>query len=84
MVAPKKQEYHDKRHEPSGKDPDASYGGRRCAETIPPPIDDQDAWRRLLNRLYFCEEDELFRWAKTVEAAVRPNREKFAKPGKAA
>ena len=34
------------------------------------PIDDPEAWHKLLNTLYIHEEDELFKWAKVVRAVV--------------
>jgi hypothetical protein len=37
----------------------------------PSPPDDEKLWARLLNHLYLCEEDELFRWARRVRAYVR-------------
>lgn len=43
-----------------------------------PTVDDQDAWRRLLNRLFLWEEDDLFRWAQSVMATVCSEREKPA------
>jgi hypothetical protein len=42
---------------------------------VPPPPDDERMWRRLLNHVYLCEEDELFRWLRSVRQAVRTNRE---------
>jgi hypothetical protein len=42
--------------------PRAEYHGK--------PIDDWEAWRKLLNVLYIYEDDELFKWAKLVRAAV--------------
>lgn len=35
-----------------------------------PAIDDEHAWRELLNHLFVTEKDEIFRWAKRVRAAV--------------
>ncbi len=34
------------------------------------PIDEPAAWKRLLNVLYLHNEDQLFKWAKDVRAAV--------------
>ena len=38
--------------------------------------DDPYMWKRLLNRLYLYEEDELFRWAKTVRETTCGEEEK--------
>ena len=37
---------------------------------VPLPPTDPEMWKRLLNRLYLLEEDDLFRWANEVRAAV--------------
>jgi hypothetical protein len=42
----------------------------RPLQLVLPPIDDPDAWRRLLNLLYLHKQDELFRWAQTVRKAA--------------
>lgn len=36
----------------------------------PPPGDSKYHWRRLMNHLYGCGEDELFKWARDVRATV--------------
>ncbi len=37
---------------------------------VPPPPDSAEMWKRLLNRLYLDEEDELFKWAKATREAI--------------
>jgi hypothetical protein len=38
---------------------------------VPPAADSEYHWRKLLNHLYACGEDELFRWAKVVQEYVK-------------
>lgn len=50
----------------------------------PRPVTDPEMWKRLLNHLYINEEDELFRWATSVRAAVAGKGEGVPKPKRAA
>lgn len=52
----------------------------RHSESPTPAIDDEIAWRKLLNRLFIYEEDQLFKWAKTVRTAVCGEGGKPTKP----
>lgn len=46
---------------------------------VPPPPDDFENWKRLLNLLFILEEDRLFEWLRLVrEEIVRVEREKRA------
>jgi hypothetical protein len=44
----------------------------------PPPPDDPECWKHLLNLLYAYEQDELFRWARSVREAVEEAKRKGA------
>ncbi len=35
-------------------------------KALPRPVDDPEMWKKLLNHLYGCEQDELFKWAKSI------------------
>ncbi len=38
--------------------------------SVPPPVNSEHHWRRLMNHLYGCGEDELFVWLRSVRQAV--------------
>ena len=42
---------------------------------VPPLPTDPEMWKRLMNHLYGCEEDELFAWLRSVRAAVLASEE---------
>ncbi len=44
--------------------------GRTDLRLAPPAPDDPEAWKRLMNLLFVNEEDELFRWLRSVRAVV--------------
>ncbi len=44
---------------------------RRQLKAVPPPADDPEMWRKLMNHLYGCEQDTLFRWARLVSEEIR-------------
>ena len=50
---------------------------------VPPPIDHEPSWRRLMNLLYLHEQDQLFAWLRGVRAAVE-DAEKKRKKGREA
>ena len=37
---------------------------------VPPPVDSEYHWRKLMNHLFGCGEDELFRWLRDVRSEV--------------
>jgi hypothetical protein len=37
---------------------------------LPPPVDSEFMWRKLLNALYVYEQDELFVWVKRVREEI--------------
>jgi hypothetical protein len=48
----------------------APMASREKLKPVPPPMDSEYHWRKLLNHLYGCGEDELFRWVRDVRAVV--------------
>ncbi len=50
--------------------PKLTARGRTNLRLVPPSPDDPENWKRLMNVLFIHEEDALFRWARSVRAAV--------------
>ncbi len=42
----------------------------RNLKLVPPPIDDPEQWKRLLNYLYVTKQDSLFCWLQDVRRYV--------------
>ena len=43
---------------------------QRHLKAVPPPVDSEFVWHKLLNKLYIDGENELFLWGQVVRAAV--------------
>lgn len=50
--------------------PSPQPSGRADLRLVSPAPSDPERWKQLMNHLFICEEDELFRWVRSVRAAV--------------
>ena len=43
---------------------------RASLRPVPPPVDSEHCWRKVMNLAYGCGEDALFAWLRDVRAEV--------------